>query len=84
VPLYGLVKKDTAFHWLEEAHQAFLQLKKAFVEAPVLAQFDPDHKTILETDSSGYFIGGVLSQVKKGVLCPVAYFSKKHSPAECN
>ena len=21
---------------------------------------------------------------KSGILCPIAYFSKKHSPAECN
>jgi hypothetical protein len=39
---------------------------------------------VLETDSSGYCSGGVLSQVKGDVLRPVAFFSKKHSPAECN
>ena len=83
-PLYGLVKKDVVFTWTPEADQAFNRLKKAFVEAPVLAQFDPDHETVLETDSSGYCSGGVLSQVKGDVLRPVAFFSKKHSPAECN
>ena len=83
-PLYGLVKKDTAFNWSSETDQAFQRLKRAFVQAPVLAQFDPDHETVLETDSSGYCSGGVLSQVKGDVLRPVAFFSKKHSPAECN
>ena len=83
-PLYGLVKKDTVFHWSPKADQAFQRLKQAFVQAPLLAQFDPDHETVLETDSSGYCSGGVLSQVKGDVLRPVAFFSKKHSPAECN
>jgi hypothetical protein len=83
-PLYGLVKKDTVFNWSSETDRAFQRLKQAFVQAPVLAQFDPDHETVLETDSSGYCSGGVLLQVKGDVLRPVAFFSKKHSPAECN
>ena len=40
---------------------------------------------MVETDSSGYNIGGVLSQYNnEGWLHPYAYFSKKNSPAECN
>ena len=50
----------------------------------MLAQFDPDDETVLETDSLGYCSGGVLSQFKNGVLRPVAFFSKKHALAECN
>ena len=83
-PLYRLVKKDTVFNWSPETDQAFQRLKQAFVQAPILAQFDPDDETVLETDSSGYCSGGVLSQVKGDVLRPVAFISKKHSPAECN
>jgi hypothetical protein len=83
-PLYRLVKKDVKWEWTVEANQAFEWLKTAFIDAPVLAQFDPDHETVLETDSSGYCSGGVLSQYKKGILRPVAFFSKKHLPAECN
>jgi hypothetical protein len=83
-PLYGLVKKRMDFKWTEDADQSFKRLKKAFVEAPVLAQFDPDDETVLETDSSGYCSGGILSQFKNDVLRPIAFFSKKHAPAECN
>jgi hypothetical protein len=83
-PLYGLVKKNANFNWSKEACKAFERLKQAFIEAPILAQFDPDHKTVLETDSSGYCSGGVLSQYKGDVLRPIAFFSKKHAPAECN
>ncbi|KAF4310821.1 hypothetical protein GTA08_BOTSDO13627 [Botryosphaeria dothidea] len=48
-------------------------------------QFDPERETILATDSSGYCIGGVLQQYDNdGFLRPVAFFSKKNLPAECN
>lgn len=60
-------------------------LKTAFITAPVLAMFDYDRKTVLETDASDWASGGVLSQIDdEGVLRPVAYFSAKHSAAECN
>ena len=39
----------------------------------------------METDASDYVSAGVLSQYgDDGLLHPVAFFSKKHSPAECN
>ncbi len=83
-PLYGLVKKGADFKWTAETDQAFKCLKLSFIKAPVLAQFDPDDETVMETDSSGYCSGGILSQFKNGILRPIAFFSKKHTPAECN
>jgi hypothetical protein len=60
-------------------------LKRAFTTAPILAHFDPDLECVVETDSSGYVTAGILSQKgKDGILHPVAFFSRKHSPAECN
>ena len=45
--------------------------------------FEPD--TVVETDASDYRSAGVLSQYdNQGILHPVAFFSKKHAPAECN
>ena len=39
----------------------------------------------METDASDYVLAGVMSQYDAdGILHPVAFFSKKHSPAECN
>ena len=56
-----------------------------FVIAPILAQFDYARTTILETDSSGWCVGGTLFQEgDDGMLRPCAYFSKKLNPAECN
>ncbi|RAL63669.1 hypothetical protein DID88_003712 [Monilinia fructigena] len=47
--------------------------------------FDHNKRTVLETDASDWASGGVLSQYDSdGLLRPVAYFSAKHSAAECN
>ena len=76
---------DVPFRWTEQENQAFERLKQIFITEPVLAQFDPDRETVVETDSSGYAVGGTLSQYDdQGVLRPVAYFSKKNNPHECN
>ena len=56
-----------------------------FVTAPVLMQFDPDRETIVEADSSGYVVGGVLLQYDEyGVLRPCAYYSQRNTPTESN
>ena len=53
--------------------------------APVLRYFDPAKPAFLETDSSDYVTGGVLSQEdNEGILHPVAFYSYKMVPAECN
>ena len=39
----------------------------------------------METDASDYVSAGLLSPYDdQGILHPVALFSKKHAPAECN
>ncbi|KAH0613238.1 uncharacterized protein H6S33_009618 [Morchella sextelata] len=69
----------------DEREEAFQTLKKMFILAPILMHFDPDRKIVVETDASDYVSAGILSQRDdEGILHPVAIFSKKHSPAECN
>jgi hypothetical protein len=64
---------------------AFNTLKATFTSAPILARFNLDQDVIVEMDTSDYVSAGVLSQYDNdNVLHPIAYFSKKHSPAECN
>ena len=47
--------------------------------------FDPEAETILEADSSGYAVGGVLLQVdEKCCVRPVGFFSRKLLPPEAN
>jgi hypothetical protein len=80
-----LTQKGVPFAWSMEQQTAFDTLKTTFTSAPVLARFDPDRDVIVETDTSDYVSAGVLSQYDDdNILHPVAYFSKKHSPAECN
>ena len=80
------------------ARGAFNHLRQAFIKAPILRHFDPECHIRIETDASGYAIGGVLSQLSTdwatpdesnlanksdfGQWHPVAYFSRKMIPVE--
>jgi hypothetical protein len=80
-----LTKKKVKFVWGPEQQEAFDIIKERFISSPILAHFDFDKDIVLETDASDYFSAGVLSQSgEDGLLHPVAYYSRKHSPAECN
>jgi hypothetical protein len=58
---------------------------KSFVLVPILHHFDPERKIIVETNASNLVIARVLSQYgNDDILHPVAYFSRKHSPAMIN
>jgi hypothetical protein len=84
-PMVALTRKDTPFSWDSKCELAFQSLKSAFVDAPILMPFDWTKEVVLETDASDYVSAGVLSQYDdSGVLRPVAFFSKNHTPAECN
>ncbi len=68
-----------------DARKAFTKLKQAFLEAPILNHFDPERHIRIETDVSGYAIGGVLSQLTlddSDRWHSVALFSRKMIPAE--
>ena len=83
--LNALAKKGKLFEWNEVCERAFQGLKQRVIEAPVLAHFDPKKQCYLETDSSDYVNGGIMSQNgEDGELHSVAFFSKNLNPAECN
>ncbi|KAM4063256.1 reverse transcriptase (RNA-dependent DNA polymerase) [Hirsutella rhossiliensis] len=84
-PLDALLKKGTALCWGRAENEAFHELKRRFCESPVLKQWDPSLQTFLETDCSGYALGGVLAQEDQdGRRHACAFFSKRLSPAEYN
>jgi hypothetical protein len=86
--LYDLLRKDTPFAWTAAHSQVFDELEEAFCSAPILRHFDPALETIVETDASDFAAAGVLSQRFPAgdslVLHPVAYYSRKLTPAEYN
>lgn len=87
IPLTALTRKDTPipFRLTPEALQAFEKLKSYFTTSWILAHFDPSLETVLEVDSSGFAVGGCLSQYdQEGRLRPCGFFSKRCSPAERN
>jgi RNase H-like domain found in reverse transcriptase/Reverse transcriptase (RNA-dependent DNA polymerase)/gag-polyprotein putative aspartyl protease len=84
-PLHNLTKKDKKWDWSQMHQDAFEELKKEFKLGRVLLQPNPEKRFFVECDSSGYAIGGELSQQDdEGRRRPVAFFSKSMQPAERN
>jgi len=76
---------DGAVGWETKQQESFDGLKTSFTTAPILHRFDHDRDIVVENDASDFVSATVLSQYDhEGTLHPVAFFSKKHSPTECN
>ncbi|KAL2885130.1 retrovirus polyprotein [Ceratocystis lukuohia] len=85
MPLTTLTKKDQPFVWGPGQQEAFDKLRQTLISVPVLATYDPDRPTIVEADASGWAMGASLRQQGLDSLWrPVAYFSRKLTPAEVN
>ncbi|MBW0506055.1 hypothetical protein O181_045770 [Austropuccinia psidii MF-1] len=82
--LTSLLKKDSPLILNEEAHSQFQILKEAFTLAPILSHFNTPLPAIVETDTSDYALGAVLSQVNDSGKYPIAPDSRKLLPAELN
>jgi RNase H-like domain found in reverse transcriptase/Reverse transcriptase (RNA-dependent DNA polymerase)/Integrase zinc binding domain/Integrase core domain/Retroviral aspartyl protease len=84
-PLTRLTRKEVPFVFGPDCTTAFEELKHRLVSAPILAHYNPDKETMLETDASDGVVAGVLSQQQSdGEYHPVAYLSKTMAPAELN
>ena len=80
-----MLKKDCKFEWGEEQRKAFRKAKEAVTEEPVLAQFDTEKETTIETDASDYAISMSMTQPgPDGKPRPVAFHSRKLVQAELN
>ena len=85
-PLTDSTKLDCkSWRWTIQMENAFQALKEAFTNAPVLIHFNPSSLITIETDSSDFAIGAVLSQKgDDGKIHPVAFHSRKLLPTEIN
>ena len=76
---------NAPWQWGPDEQNAFDELKRRFMDSPVLTMYDPDRNTRLEVDASGYATGAVLSQEgDDGKWHPVAFHSESMSDAERN
>ena len=71
-PIRELVKEKVPFNWGPEHQESFTMLKKELVRAPVLAYYNPQKETVLQTDTSTKVLGTCLLQDEKPI-----YFASK-------
>jgi hypothetical protein len=85
-PLTESTKGDKkSWKWTLEMNKAFDELKKWFINAPILKHYDPNRQCILETDASDFALGAILSQRSDdNALHPSTYHSRKFTPTEIN
>lgn len=84
IPMTTLLKMDVLFGRNDKAETTSQCQKNAFSSVTIQTRFDPAKPSIVECDTSHFITLAVLSPPVDGVLPPVAYLSKKMSPAKCN
>ena len=71
-PIRVLSKDKVHFNWGPEHQEAFNQMKKEIVRAPIPAYYNQKKETILQTDASTKGIGTCLLQEER-----LVYFTSK-------
>ena len=79
-PLRELCKKGVIFSWESSQQEAFEAIKAEITSVPVLAFFDKDKTSIIQSDASKKGLGAVLLQDGK----PVFYASRSLTQTEQN
>jgi hypothetical protein len=83
LPLNNLLWKDTKFEWNPECQKAFETMKGWFLQEPVLMMPDYSKPFQIESDTSKYASGAVLTQTDiNGDRQPVAFLSKTFTDTE--
>jgi len=85
-PLFDLTCSNQAWNWGTKEQKVFERLKMAVTTAPILASPQDSEPFCIETDSSDFASGAVLSQQLPGEekWHPVAFYSKSLFPVERN
>ena len=74
-PLTLLTRQQVKFDWTPEHQEAFIHLKEAIVQAPILHYPNPNKTYIVYTDASDDACRAQLSQEHNGTGVPVAFLS---------
>ena len=82
-PIRDLLKTENSWTWGAPQQKAFLDTKKELGSETVLAQYSPNHETMVSADASSYGLGGVLTQKQLGgEWRPVVFISRSLTKAE--
>jgi hypothetical protein len=77
-PIRNLMKRDAPFIWQTEQQRAFQQIKDTISKSPLLAYYDPEKESVIQSDASMHGLGCVLLQDGK----PVCYASRSLTDTE--
>ena len=76
-PIYDLARKGRHFIWGKEQQEAFEEIKRRLVKAPVLHMPNCEGRFHLYSDTSKFATGSTLYQIQNGKLKLIAYASKR-------
>ena len=85
-PLNNLLSKNNnnkqPLQWNDQVTQAFTEIEQAIADASILVHPHPNAATHIMVDASDIAIGAVMQQEINHQWQPIAFFSKKLTPAE--
>ena len=76
-PIYDLTRKGRQFIWGKEQQEAFEEIKRRLVKAPVLHMPNHEGRFHLHLDTSKFAVGSALYQIQNGKPKLIAYASKR-------
>ena len=79
-PIRLLLSKEMAWHWEESQSKAFIKLKEALTNVPVLRYYNVHEQTVLQVDASKSGLGATLMQKDH----PIAMASKALNDTQIN
>jgi len=83
-PIANLLRDSVPDEWSYQCAKAFHDFKVQDTKAQIVKHSKPMGQIVVESDTSDFAIGAVLSQVLDAQLHPIAFYSGKMDIAEIN